>query len=151
MQPFPDDRGFVRFHPACHSLDNTKSWRKGKCPVTEYFNQPVIGFGIFSLEAHHHCLWLVFHCHNKCHHFRAVCIPTGFAAFLTKINLIEREEAGQISFRRNILFFDEMIFRQIDCFICNKVRCGGKCCHNDNWLPKQFKHRKGRTNEKEIL
>lgn len=22
---------------------------------------------------------------------------------------------------------------------------------NDNWLPKQFKHRKGRTNEKEIL
>ena len=23
--------------------------------------------------------------------------------------------------------------------------------NNDNWLPKQFKHRKGRTNEKEIL
>ena len=22
---------------------------------------------------------------------------------------------------------------------------------NSNWLPKQFKHRKGRTNEKEIL
>ncbi len=76
-----------------------------------------------------YCLWLVFHCHNKCHHFRAVCTPTGFATFLTKINLIEREEAGQISFRRNIFFFDEMIFRQIDCFICNKVRCGGKCCH----------------------
>ena len=28
MQPFLADRGSVRFHPACHSLDNTKSWRR---------------------------------------------------------------------------------------------------------------------------
>ena len=98
-------------------------------PVAEYFNQPVVGFGIFPLEAHHYCLWLIFHGHDKCNHLRAVCTPAGFDVFLAEINLIEREEVGQIPFRRNTFFSDEMILWQIYCFICNKVRCGGKCCH----------------------
>lgn len=73
-----------------------KTGEKGKCPVAEYFNQPVVGFGIFLLEAHHYCLWLIFYGHDKCNHLRAVCTPAGFDVFLAEINLIEREEVVPI-------------------------------------------------------
>ena len=102
----------------------------GKCPINKLLLHPVIAFSILPLKAHIDCHGLVCHGHGQRHHNAVILnIPHGLYATLDNIQLIKGKEQIQIVLRGHGFLFDEMILRQIHCFIVHKAWRGRKRSH----------------------
>ena len=99
-------------------------------PILELLCYPIIRLGILPLKAHILCHWLIHEGHGQGnHHIIPGNIPTGFHAFFHYIQFVEGIEQSKVVLCLHTFFLDEVILRQINCFIIHEGRCGGQRRH----------------------